>query len=406
MTSFHPRFAFAALLVFTAANAQAQTPFPVTLDRIAPNGACTGLTANKLSVDPASGGVTLEGVNNLSCLPDGAAGLNNVVVSVPPGPIPSGATISATVQNIPVGATCVIKGTANVQGSGLVGGQGWASDSVLCSSCSSTASRSLVLTNISTTTNWDVRFIAQCSITSGGFSIGAPNVQSAVVTVQPGTLAVGSCPYQGPGGDQVPPGHNDLTIAANRQNVSFSSSGFPGGSSGNRDVTTWVGLNGAWPGTNPPLGGTVAEGYGFPGAWYLNTNFFMQRGRFISMKFRAPVDVGWYGRASEYSRYSYTGQAFTGPYSMSISKCPGQFRVAAGAELPTRCVEEPNSKRGLRWIVVNPNATYSGDRCALKAGETYYFNFIAADPDADLSVSLCPGANCEYKVGSQAVGFE
>lgn len=395
----------AVALVATAAcnvHAQSQAPFPITLNRVAPNGACTGLTANRLSVDPASGGVTLEGVNNLTCLPDGAAGLGNVVVSVPAGPFASGATVEATVQNIPVGATCTIRGTVDVQGSGVVGGQGWASDTLLCSSCAATASRSLVLTNFSTSVAWNVRFRAQCSITSGGYSVAAPEIQSQIVTVQPGTIAVGSCPYQGTGGDQVPPGHDGITIA-NRQNVSFSSYGFPGGSSGNRDVTSWVGLNGAWPSSTPPLGGTVAQGFGFPGAWFNNTNFFMQRGRFIALKFRAPLDPGWYGRYSQYSRYSYAGQPNTGPYSMSVSKCPGQFREAPGAELPSRCLEGPSAKNGVEWIIVNPNVPYTGSRCALKAGETYYFNLFAADPDGDLNDSLCPGANCEYKVGSQTI---
>lgn len=402
MTKFIPQFFAVALVATAVSNIHAQSPFPVTLDRVAPNGACTGLTANRLSVDPASGGVTLEGVNNLTCLPDSAAGLGNIVVSVPPGPHASGDAVGASVQNIPVGATCIIKGTVSEQGGGVVGGQGWASDTVLCSSCASSASRSLILTNVSTTVAWNVRFRVQCSITSSGYTVSAPEIQSGLVTVQPGTIAVGACPYQGTGGDQVPPGHDGITIA-DRQNVTFSSYGFPGGSSGNRDVTTWVGLNGAWPGTNPPLGGSVAEGYGFPGSWFNNTNFFMQRGRFIAMKFRAPIDQGWYGRNSEYTRYPYAGQANTGPYSMSISKCPGQFRPAAGAELPARCSEPPAAGAGIRWIIVNPNATYNGDRCALKAGETYYFNLFAADPMFNLTDSLCPGANCEYKVGSQAI---
>ncbi|MEO8011261.1 MAG: hypothetical protein ABI650_06410, partial [Dokdonella sp.] len=222
------------------------------------------------------------------------------------------------------------------------------------------------------------------------------------VTVQPGTIAVGDCPYQGIGGDQVPPGHDGVTIA-NRQSVSFSSYGFPGGSSGNRDVTTWVGLNGAWPtAATPPLGGTVAEGFGFPGAWYNNTDFTMQRGRFIALKFRAPVNSSWYGRTSEYTRYGDL-QGATSAYSMSVSKCPGQFRAATGAPVDSRCVLGPASKNGIGWTIVNPNVPYLGEFCPLKAGETYYFNMFAADPAGDLSTSLCAVSTCGYKVGSQNI---
>ena len=103
----------AVLLLSGIVSAQS---FPVRLERSGVNGVCDNLTANRMLVDPATGRVTLQGVTGMTCLPDGAAGLGNVGISVPAGPHASGATTTATVQNIPPGATCTLRGIANVDG--------------------------------------------------------------------------------------------------------------------------------------------------------------------------------------------------------------------------------------------------------------------------------------------------
>ncbi len=385
----------------------AQT-FPVRLERSGGNGVCDNMTANRMAVDPATGRVTLQGVTGMSCLPDGAAGLGNVGISIPAGPHASGATTTATVQNIPVGATCTLRGVANVSGSGIIGGDGWMDGTPLCSACPPSVSRTLSMTNVSFSAEWVFRLNVQCSIQSGGYAVQAPIVASNPVTVSPAPIVEGSCPF----GENVPPGHDGLTIA-DRQTQSFISNPTP---SGIRDVTAWTSLFGTnvggivWPGPiNLPSPGSPGLGYGWPGTNISQFYYRMDRGKFIALKFRAPdasVPSPWIGITSGMNTYS--APVAGAPVTFAVAPCPGQFRNSIGAPLPPACVTpEPNStKMSLTFIVVDPDVPYNGEHCPLEAGKTYYWNIIAADHRTNLQTSFCPSSYCEHRMSRNPLSVD
>ena len=390
----------AALLLTGIVSAQS---FPVRIERTGANGVCDNMTANRMAVDPVTGRVTLQGVTGMTCLPDGAAGLGNVDVAILAGPHASGATTTATVQNIPAGATCTLRGIANVDGAGIIGGDGWADGTPLCSACPTSVTRTLGLTNVSVLSNWVFQLNVQCSIQSGGYSVQAPIESSIPVTVSPAPIVEGSCPF----GENVPPISHDGLSIANRQTQSFISNPSP---SGIRDVTTWTSLFGTntgglvWPRTLPSPG-PASLGYGFPGTNISQFYYRMDRGKFIALKFRAPQPDAqpqtvplWTGISSGMNTYS--APVAGAPVTFAIAPCPGQFRSVAGASLPPQCVTpDPNStKMSLTFIVVDPNIPYTGAHCPLEAGKTYYWNIIAADHRTNLQTSFCPSTFCEHRM--------
>jgi hypothetical protein len=382
----------------------AQT-FPVRLERTGTNGVCDNLTANRMAVDPATGRVTLQGVTGLTCLPDGVAGLGNISLSVPAGPHASGVSgLSAVVQNIPAGATCTLRGVSNVQGNGIVGGQGWADGTPLCTACPSSVTRTIDLTNVDTLGNWVLQLNVQCSIQSGGYAVQAPVVASNAITVQPAAVVQGSCPF----GENVPPTNHDGLTIANRQTTSQVTNGINGG--GLYPATDWSHFFGTSTGgfVSPrtlPSPGTTAQGYGFPGRFIGQTYFQLDRNKFIALRLRAPQPDAnpnsnplWTGINSAVGKY--TAATPTSGLTFAIAPCPGQFRAAPGAPLPSACVvQDPNStKLAHNFIIVDPGIPYSGDKCPLEAGKTYYYNIMAIRQDDSLLTSLCTTTNCNYRI--------
>lgn len=396
----------------------AQT-FPLRLERSGVNGVCDNLTANKMSVDPTTGRVTLENVNNLTCLPDGVAGLGNVNIDVPLGPHPSGTSgIVATVQGIPAGATCTLRGPTNTTdsvGNGFVGGAGWTDGSTLCTSCAPSVSRTLTFTNATTTDEWKFRLEVQCSINSNGYAVLAPVVSSGVIRVSPATVAAGSCVF----GEQVPPGHDGLSVSANRQLITTASDGAFGGN-GIKDVTLWTSLFGTTTGgfVSPrtlPSPGSPAQGYGFPGTFTSVFQIRVDRGKFIALKFRAPTpdpnptgNPLWTGIASNLG--SAAPQSQGAPATYAIAPCPGQFRSVSGAPLPPQCVKVGSSKSILTFVFVAPGVAYVGDKCPLLEGQNYYFNIITADPEESQGLtfenSFCTSSYCNVKPARGSLSIE
>lgn len=397
------KFIFAAaLLLPTALFAQS---FPVRLERTGSNGVCDNMTANRMAVDPATGRVTLQGVSGMTCLPDGAAGLGNVSIAVPAGPHASGVTgLAATIQNIPAGASCTLRGVSNIQGNGIVGGQGWTDGTPLCTSCPTTVTRTIDLTNVDTQGNWVLQLNVQCAIQSGGYAVQAPIVASNSVTVQPSPIVEGSCPF----GENVPPSNHDSLTIASRQLTTQVSNGISG--SGLYPATDWSNLFGVNSGgfVSPrtlPSPGPAAQGYGFPGTFIGQTYFQIERNKFIALKFRVPqADANpsgnplWTGIRSGVNTYSPVGT--TGPVTFSIAPCPGQFREVPGAPLPPACItQDPNSTKGSQtFIIVNPGVPYTGSQCALEAGKTYYWNMMSINAAGSLQTTLCPSTNCNYRM--------
>jgi hypothetical protein len=389
----------------------AQT-FPVRLERTGTNGVCDNLTANRMAVDPATGRVTLQGVTGLTCLPDGVAGLGNISVSAPAGPHASGVSgLSVVVQNIPAGATCTLRGVSNVQGNGIVGGQGWSDGTPLCTACSSSVTRTIDLTNVDTQANWLLQLNVQCSIQSGGYAVQAPIVASNAITVQPTPIVQGSCPY----GENVPPTNHDGLTIASRQTTTPVSNGNNG--SGLYPATDWshffgVSTGGSVLGRPLTSPGSTAQGYGFPGRFIGQTYFQLDRNKFIALRFRAPTPdanpVGnpvWTGVVSALGLY--TAATPTSALSLAVAPCPGQFRDAPGAALPPACVvTNPNSvKDRINFVIVAPGVPYNGASCPIEAGKTYYFNVMAASPAVSLTTPLCSTTTCNYRMSRFPLGL-
>ncbi|WP_440225637.1 hypothetical protein ACQQ2N_10345 [Dokdonella sp. MW10] len=363
--------------------ALAQT-FPVRIERAGNNGVCEGMTANRMSVDPASGRVTLQGVTGMTCLPDGAAGLSTISVNVPTGPHASGITgVTATVQGIPSGANCTLRGVVNTTGSGIVSGAGWADGTTLCTNCGTSANRVLAFDNTSTTAQWKFKLQVQCSLSSGGYAIQSPVIQSAEVTVQPATVAVGDCPY----GDQVPTdGHDGLTMAKRQLQVTTTGQHAYNGA-GLKDGTAYINLFGAYGGGGViggrliPSPGPVSEGYGHPGIHGSLFGYRINQGEFLALKFRAPRagEPAFKGLRNQIKPYSTSSVPGT-LVSMAVAPCPGQFRSTQISPIPPGCIVNAGQEgASLATVVTVANAPYNGDQCPIEAGKSYYLNIIAVN---------------------------
>ncbi len=365
--------------------ALAQT-FPVRIERAGNNGVCDNMTASRMSVDPASGRVTLEGVTGMTCLPDGAAGLSTISVTVPAGPHASGVTgVTATVQGIPSGASCTLRGVVNTSGNGSVAGAGWADGTSLCTNCGTSVNRVLSLTNASTTAQWKFKLQVQCSLSSGGYAIQSPVIQSPEVTVEPSAVAVGNCPY----GDQVPTDdHDGLTMASRQQTTTTDRDAL--GGTGVKSALLYTTLFGANAGGGQVGGvtmqspGSVSEGYGHPGTHGSNFGFTLDRTKFIALQLRAPQvsATSWLGVVNTLKPFS----ASTNPgtvYTATVAPCPGQFRTTTLAPMRAACVMSAagGTELGrLQTTFIAPGATYNGSLCPLELGKTYYLNIMAVDP--------------------------
>ena len=395
------KFSSAVLCVFVSglllsSLVSAQT-FPVRLERAGTNGVCDNMTANRMAVDPLTGRVTLQGVTGMTCLPDGAAGLGNVGISVPGGPHPSGvAAVTATVQNIPAGATCTLRGSTDIQGNGVIGGDGWSEGSLLCSACPTSVTRTLALTNVSTTVNWVLQLNLQCSIQSGGYAVQAPIVTSNQITVLPATVVEGSCPF----GEQVPPINHDGLTSLNRQTTTQVSNGYQG--PGLKDATLWTSLfgvtTGGWiAGVTLASPGPSNQGYGFPGTHGNQTYFRMNRGQFIAMKFRAPAaGTNWTSVRANLNFYSADSPSSQATFS--IAPCPGQFGRCLGLTAVACVTNNPKARRA-RWDSSSLiEHSYTGEQCALEQGKTYYWNIMAINQAQSLQNSLCVATTCNYRM--------
>ncbi|HNR91677.1 MAG TPA: hypothetical protein PKO41_04535 [Dokdonella sp.] len=394
----------AALLAVTSSVVLAQSqPFPVCLKRTGSNDCeSNDTTATHMGIDPASGRVTLQGVEGLgSGLPGGASGLGNISWSItPPNPATSGDNVTVIVQNIPAGASCEMRPITTQSGSGSAGGDGWTAGTQLPLNGAGTASLPRNLALSASTAGWELKLNVQCSIaTNDGYFVYGPVMSSPSITVPPSQIIVtGDCPYVDGNGDMVPPGHDGLTMASRQTSINVLQNGYQG--NGNKDASLYTNLFGVHVGGvtigGRPVGtpGDLAQGYGYPGTYGNNFVWRIDTGKFVALKFRAPSTPDWKGVASTVRTYSPTTNST--PVSWAIAPCPGQFRsvqpgvngVPLGApaiDLPPACVDSFGGTKGsgVMTIVSDPNDPYpiALGKCPLTMGKTYYINIMAVDPE-------------------------
>ena len=122
------------------------------------------------------------------------------------------------------------------------------------------------------------------------------------------------------------------------------------------------------------------------------------RGRYMSIEFRAPTDLSVYnGLAKQFNWLEAQQAGFSVNLSaiyVTVSQCPGDFRIPVGSTTappadPTyaagcrnwRPFTQGGNNLFLRGIDYNIGSTPSDfDTCMIAPGGTYYFNFILASP--------------------------
>lgn len=157
---------------------------------------------------------------------------------------------------------------------------------------------------------------------------------------------------------------------------------------------TWAQL---WNGTSYPTGVT---GEPWPvGAWTINnssmSNTNSLTGRYISVPFvgnGSAYQLNWI-QAKPVALYGYGPARFTDHMYVTISTCPGDFRLAGAFQFespdPTN---DPTFVKQCRNLVISETSIFYGPTgsntvCEVAAGQQYWLNVIFANPTDGLSPS-------------------
>ena len=133
-----------------------------------------------------------------------------------------------------------------------------------------------------------------------------------------------------------------------------------------------------------PAGNPDNVGFGFPGSYYADTEFGVQKNKFIAMKFRAPSNSSWLNEVAR-MRF-FIGTAYT---QIAIGQCPGQFGTDTNFPVNASC-RVAGKGEDLIW---NITQAVTGN-CQLVPGNTYYLNVINASNMSDLTQSTCSSSSC------------
>lgn len=369
--------------------------FQVALKRLAVT-QCS-MTGSLLNIDPVTGNVSIDLSADIACYPPVVNALaNNATLSVTgPTTIGGGQTGSGTVNlqlntglsGVTNGVTCTADGV--VANSVTVTGGWTAGSTILCTNCGPTATANVNVQNPSTTVTGTISFKAKCSYQDQS-NANLQIVRSNIVSTQ----AVSVLPGQAP----PPPDYcssvtelatpNGLTDAMRQLAGTVTGGTMPGT---NIDFTNFTSVFGVKPNVYPP--GTVdTAGYGFPGTNRTNVQIGLQRGKYISLRFRAPINTispnNWINTTGAFQ--VIPNGAFT---LAAIAPCPGQFSTDTNYPInPTCTITGKGSNLG--WIVT-PSST-SG--CKLVPGNTYHLNLIQATGTGTLTTPTCPTTLCSPKV--------
>lgn len=373
--------------------------------RATPSSNSCAFIGSMLQIDPATGNVTIDVVGASTCnsgsggYPEAVTAVATNGVLVPSATQVGGGTSGSGVVNVLLSTglsavdanlRCVTDGiTSSVA---HVTATGWSG--VICGAgssvqCGPTHTMPVTLSNSSTSTNGAVNFKAICSY--AGAAPSFPNAVATTVTIAPSsavTVLHGTAPvvdYCSAVTQLSSPPHS-LTVAQ-RQTVGTATGGI---TSGAVDFTNFNSVFGV--ATN--VGGTAAEGYGFPGTNRSLTELRIERDKYVSLRFRAPLTPAW---------TNIPGAFFTYPVAsvtswVAISRCPGQFAqdavwswspVNAASQV---CLRQPEGP--LSWIVTNST---SHENCQLIPGNTYYLNIMQSNTPA-MNQTFCNSSSCNLKL--------
>lgn len=366
--------------------------FQVALKRLSAT-QCS-MTGSLLSVDPVTGNVSIDLTADLACYPPVVSSLaNSASISVTgPTTVGGGQTgqgdvnlqLNTGLSGVTAGVSCYPDGVIVNSGSVNVI-SGWTASTALCTSCGATASRTVTVQNPSTTVNGTITFKARCTYqdqANANLQSVRSNIQSTpAVTVQPGTAP-------------PPPSYcssvtqlatsNGLTEADRQLTGTVTGGTMPGSSI---DFTNYTSVFGVSANTYP-AGSNDTVDFGFPGTNRTNVQIGLQRGKYVSWKFRTPTNAIWDGVLGSFQ--IIPGAAFT---LAAIAPCPGQFSTDANYPINASCSVSGKSS-DLVWKITS--ATFAG--CRLEPGKYYHFSIIQAASTSQLTTPTCASSLCSPKI--------
>lgn len=341
-----------------------------------------------LNIDPVSGNVSIDLSADFSCYPltvssiaNGASLSINGQTTVGGGTTGQGTVnvqLNTGLSAITAGVTCVPDGfiASNVLPTG------WTAN--LCTnSCGATVTRSVDVQNTSSTLDGNITFKAKCTYqdqTNVNLSSVRANIQSTpAVTVLHGTTPPAS--YCQSVSELANP--KGLTPAMRQSSVTVTLGTLPG-TYVDPAYTTIFGIS---PNTFPAGGGDTA-GYGFPGTNKSTLSSRIDRDKYISLQFRAPLDSTWNQRTGYFHPTSQAGIDL----NAAIAPCPGQFDDDANFPLSGSTCVGTGDGQDITWKVSG-----TGFACNLVPGKTYYLNLIHA-PRNNPGQSTCTGSSCSFQI--------
>ncbi|MBL0164631.1 MAG: hypothetical protein IPP82_13560 [Xanthomonadales bacterium] len=341
-----------------------------------------------LNIDPVSGNVSIDLSADFSCYPltvssiaNGASLSINGQTTVGGGTTGQGTVnvqLNTGLSAITAGVTCVPDGFI---GSNVLP-TGWTAN--LCTnSCGATVTRSVDVQNTSSTLDGNITFKAKCTYqdqTNVNLSSVRANIQSTpAVTVLHGTAPPAN--YCQSVSELADP--KGLTPAMRQSSVTVTNGTLPG-TYVDPAYTSIFGFSS----NTFPAGSGDTVGYGFPGTNKSTLSSKIDRDKYISLQFRAPLDATWNQRTGY---FHMTSQQNIG-LNVAIAPCPGQFDNDANFPLPgSTCVGE-GEFQDITWKVAG-----TGLSCNLVPGKTYYLNLIHA-PRANPSQSNCTSSGCTFQI--------
>jgi hypothetical protein len=244
--------------------------------------------------------------------------------------------------------------------------------------------------NTSGVVNGTITFKAKCTYqdpTNANLQMVRSNIQTAqTVTVEPGTTPAPT--YCTSVSELANP--RGLTDAMRQPTGTVSTGLNPGVGIDFLNYTSVFGFaNNTFPAGNPDN-----VGFGFPGSYYADTEFGVQKNKFIAMRFRAPSHSTWLNEVAR-MRF-FIGTAYT---QIAIGQCPGQFGTDANFPNNASC-RVAGKGEDLIW---NVTAGTTGN-CRLVPGNTYYLNVINSSNMSDLTQSTCASSSCALGISHTGIG--
>lgn len=360
---------------------------------------CT-LSGSLLNIDPVTGNVSIDLDSDPTCgtptsgYPPAIAAMAQSTLAItgtnPAGGGTTGQGDTKVKLSLPgltgatSGLTCAPDGY-DVSAQTLSVVSGWSAN--LCTNCSASPAERTVTVLNSGNANGTITFKAKCSYTDAS-TFARPAVTSIASTTVQVQVNYGSTP--------VTPGScssiNELDtstrggLTAGDWQTTGAASGFINNTGA--DLTNLVTMFGTY---SPlaalyPNGSTDIADLAFPGSWLNNAYVTINKGKYVSFRFRVPTNTNWSGKQGEVRRYPSMG--FTGTWA--IAPCPGQFKSESAHEMTGACSD--TLLNSLFWEVTS--GTVTGGYCKLSPGKYYYLNIIAADPSS-LATPTCPSSACQ-----------